>query len=256
MDVFLQRQPNGTYHVPQTEQELHQSEPLHAQSPAELADEIAELRRKNVRLVSLRRQQVIRLGQQELQSVLADNGIEVGTLGYAGGFTGSLGRSYECAVSDMLRALELAATFSARSLVVVPGSRRGHICSHASSTIRAGLDRCLDDALRYRIDLQIALNSVIGGRDDVFVPVGETPLEWIRRLGSHRMKGLMVLRGARPWNQLPDCWRRCLRTGGILRLSRSCCLRAGASQVISRIIRGLGQTATPNPEAAVLSTTP
>ncbi|MEO2032237.1 MAG: hypothetical protein ABGZ35_09135 [Planctomycetaceae bacterium] len=255
MDVFLQRQPNGTYLLPQTDQELHQSEPLHAQSPSELSDEIEKLKNRNVRFVSIRRQQVIRLGQQELQDTLSGNGLQVGTMGYAGGFTGSLGRTYESAVSDMLRALELAATFNATSLVVVPGSRRCHISSHASRTIRAGLDRCLDDALRFRIDLQIALNSVIGGRDDVFVPAVESPLDWVSRMNSHRLKGLMVLRGARPWKQLPDCWRRCLNSGGILRLSRSCCQRAGTAKVIAQILRGLSQPKSVTPEAAILSPT-
>ena len=255
MDFFLQRQPNGSYLLPQTDQELHQSEPLHAQSPGELVDEIQELRRRQIRLVSIRRQQVMRLGQRELQDALSGNGIQVGTIGYAGGFTGSLGRNYESAVTDMLRALELAAAFNAFSLVVVPGSRRSHICSHASRTIRAGLDRCLDDALRFRIDLQIALNNVIGGRDDVFIPAGETPLDWISGLDSHRIKGLMVLRSASQWNSLPDSWSRCMMSGGILRMSRSCRQQVGKGNIVCQIIDGLKQATALTLESAVVSGT-
>lgn len=239
MDVFLHRQSNGTCLVPTSRKDLQQSEPLHAQSPLELADEIAGLRKRRVRMVSVRRQQVMRLGQEALQHMLADNGISVGTIGYAGGFTGSLGRGYESAVADILRALELAAALEAKSLVVVPGSQGNHIYNHASRTIRAGLERCLDDALRYRIDLQIAMNNVIGDRDDVFRPVNQSPLQWIEQMESHRMKGLMVLRGESPWAKLPDCWRTCLVSGGILRLSRSCRQFAGTAKVISHIIDGL-----------------
>lgn len=241
MDVFLQRQPNGTPLVPATPRDILQSAPLQAQSPLELAAEIPALRKRRVRLVSVRRQQVMRLGHEVLLEMLADNDIEVGTVGYAGGFTGTLGRGYECAVADLLRALELAASLKARSLVVVPGSQGNHIYSHASRTIQAGLERALDDALRYRIDLQIAVNNVIGGRDDVFKPDGQSPLQWIECLQSHRMKGLMVLRGEDPWSDLPDCWRRCLLSGGILRLSRSCRLLAGTRSVIDRIITGLNE---------------
>ena len=255
MDVFLQRQPNGSCLVPQVEQELCQSEPLRAQSPKELANEVAELRLRQVRLVSIRRQQVICLGQQELQNALSANGIRVGTMGYAGGFTGSLGRSYECAVTDMLRALELAASFNAKSLVVVPGSRGTHTYNHASRTIQSGLDRCLDDALRFRIDLQIALTHVIGGRNDVFVPVGCTPLEWIENLDSHRIKGMMVLRRASPWKLLPDSWTRCLKSGGILRLSRSCRQLAGTASVLSRIVQDLNTSTTTAQKSAVVSNT-
>ncbi len=255
MDVFLPRQPNGTYLVPRVKQELCQSEPLRAQSPKELADEVAQLKSRQIRLVSIRRQQVMCLGQQELQSTLSANGLQVGTMGYAGGFTGSLGRSYECAVTDMLRALELAASFNAKSLVVVPGSRSNHTYNHASRTIRAGLDRCLDDALRFRIDLQIALNNVIGGREEVFVPVGCTPLDWIETMDSHRIKGMMVLRRASPWKQLPDNWKRCLLFGGTLRLSRSCRQLAGTSSVLSRIIRHLNTSKPTAQESAVVSST-
>lgn len=253
MDVFLQRQPNGTCLVPETPKDILLSAPLQAQSPLELAAEIPELRKRRVRLVSLRRQQVMRLGQQALQHLLADNGIEVGTIGYAGGFTGSLGRGYECAVADLLRALELAASLKAKSLVVVPGSQGNHIYNHASRTIQAGLERSLDDALRFRIDLQIAINNVIGGRDDVFRPEGLSPLQWIENLDSHRMKGLMVLRGEDPWTQLPDCWQRCLMSGGILRLSRSCRLLAGTRKVIARIVEGLNEPSVTADSPAVLS---
>jgi len=219
----------------------------------ELTDEVAELRKRQVRLVSVRRQQVMRLGEQSLLDILADSDIQVGAIGYAGGFTGSLGRGYENAVQDMFRALELAATLNAKALIVVPGSQRNHIYNHASRTIRDGLERCLDDALRYRIDLQIALNNVIGDRDDVFVPSGKSPLQWIEDLGSHRMKGLMLLRGASPWNGLPDCWRRCLFSGGILRLSRSCCQLVGTNQVINHIVQGLKDAPESLTKSGVLS---
>jgi len=253
MDVFLRRQSSGSYLVPQNTKDIEQSIDLHAQSPLELADEVAELQSGPVRLVNVRRQQVMQLGEQSLLHILADNDIQVGTVSYAGGFTGSLGRSYEDAVQDTYRALELAASLSARSLVVVPGSQRNHIYSHASNTIKAGLERCLDDALRFRVDLQIALSNVIGGRDDVFVPDGQSPLQWIEDMDSHRMKGLMVLRGASPWNGMPDCWRRCLLSGGILRLSRSCRQFFGANSVMDHIVHGLKSTPVLQKQSAAFS---
>ena len=185
--------------------------------------------------------------------MLDANGLQVSAIGYAGGFTGTLGRNYESAAADILRALELAASFNAQSLVVVPGSRTGHTCNHASRTIQEGLNRCLDDALRFRIDLQIALNNVIGGRDDVFVPKDESPLDWVKGLGSHRIKGMIVLRGGSPWKDLPDCWRRCILSGGILRLSRSCRQMAGTGYVMSRILSGLNEFSAAATDTAFVS---
>jgi hypothetical protein len=239
MDVFLRRQPNGNCIAPEHANDLEQSIALHARTLLELTTEVTDLHKRRVRLVNVRRQQVMRLGEQSLLHVLSDNGLQVGTVGYAGGFTGSLGRSYEESVQDTYRALEMAAALSARSLVIVPGSQQKHIHSHASKTITAGLDRCLDDALRFRIDLQISLSNIIRDRDDVFVPIGQSPLQWIEDMDSHRIKGMMVLRGASPWKDMPDSWRRCLLSGGILRLSRSCCQLVGARQVMDHIIQGL-----------------
>lgn len=243
MDVFLPRQPDGTFTVPACANELQQSETLKAKSPQELDDEIQRLDKRRVRMVSVRRQQVLLLGQERLQECLEAHNIEVGSIGYAGGFTGSLGqgRGYELAVSDTLRALHQAAELKAKSLVILPGCRARLTYNHASNTILAGLERCLDDALRFRITMHVALNTVLGGGRDVFRPINKSPLEWISEMGSHRIRARMIVRGPESWESLPDCWRACLRSGGVLRLSRRCQELEGTGMVISRVVRALNQ---------------
>jgi hypothetical protein len=241
MDVFLPRQPDGTFAVPSSANDVHQSETLKAKSPQELNEEISCLSKRRVKMISVRRQQVLRLGQSRLQQALADHDIVVGSIGYAGGFTGSLGRGYESAVSDTLRALEQAAELKANSLVILPGSRARLTYNHASKTVLAGLERCLDDALRFRINMQVALNTVLGGGKDVFSPIKQSPLEWIADMDSHRIRGRMVVRGPESWDALPDCWRSCLLSGGILRLSRRCRELEGTRNVIARVVRELNQ---------------
>jgi len=241
MDVFLPRLRTGTFHVPATANDLHQSETLKAKSPQELDEEIHRLRKRRVKMVCVRRQQVLRLGQKHLQETLAANDIEVGSIGYAGGFTGSLGIGYETAVADTLRALEQAAELNAKSLVILPGCRARLTYNHASKTVLAGLERCLDDALRYRINMQVALNTVLGGGKDVFPAANQAPLDWIANMDSHRIRGLMVVRGPESWDSLPDCWRSCLLSGGVLRLSRRCRELEGTTQVIAKVVRDLNQ---------------
>ena len=236
MDVFLPRMPNGTSVPTRCSSDLITAELLQAQSVTELSEEICQLKQRRQKFVSVRRQQVFRLGRDRLQHMLSSSGIQIATIGYAGGFTGSLGPGYHQAVNDTRRAIELAADLNARAVVVLPGARGNHTYNHANATIRKGIDRCLDDALRLRIDIQIPLNSVIGRRGDVFLPQGLRPLEWIEEFGSHRVKGLMVLRRSSPWGTLPDCWQECLLSGGILRLSRSCQQLEGVQSVISHII--------------------
>jgi len=237
MDVLLPRMPNGTSVPTKSSSDLITAEPLQARSIAQLGEEICRLKQRRQKYVSVRRQQVMRLGQDRLQHMLSSSGIQIATIGYAGGFTGTLGRGYQQAVNDTRRAIVLAAELNARAVVVLPGARGGHTWNHADATIRKGIDRCLDDALRHRVDIQIPLNSVLGRRDDVFCPRDLRPLEWIEEFGSHRVKGLMVLRRSSPWDTLPDCWKACLLSGGILRLSRSCQQLEGIQNVISHIIR-------------------
>ncbi len=241
MDVFLRRQSSGKCVAPEGTGHLLLSEPLRAQGPAELEKEIVQLRKRRVRFVSVRRQQVLRLGRKHLCHILSSTGIQVGAVGYAGGFTGTLGPGYDASVKDTQRALELAAELGARSLVILPGSRGRHTWNHSSRTIRAGLERCLDDALRYRIDMQVALNTVLGGSRDVYRPHDQRPLDWIADMGSHRIRGLMVLRGPDCLDQMPDCWRRNLLSGGILRLSRRCCEIASRSSILASLVRALNQ---------------
>ena len=245
MDVLLQRQPNGSLSRPRSSDQILLSEPLRSQSIGELSEEIRKLKNNGIGLVSVRRQQVLRLGRDRLQHMLCLSGIQVGAVGYAGGFTGTLGPGYEQAVADTRRAIELAANLNARAVVVLPGARGLHTWNHAGATIRNGLERCLDDALRFRVDIQIPLNSVIGRRNDVFELPHLSPLDWISTFDSHRIKAMMVLRGRAPWFKLPDCWKRCFLNGGLLRLSRRCRELEGTQQVISHIIRELSQTSVP-----------
>jgi len=211
------------------------SEPLVAQSLAELVPEVARLRRRGVRIVSIRRQQILRLGEVEVQDVLADSGLEVSSIGFAGGFTGTLRRGYRQAVEDTRRAIELAADFHAKSVIVVPGSRGLHTRRHAERIIRHGLYDCLDDALRMRVTMLVPLNSVFGDRDDVYRPHDMSSLDWIDSLDSHRIRGLLMLRGKSPWSQLPDCWRRCLTSDGYLRVSPRCRAAVGTQHLLSHI---------------------
>lgn len=218
------------------------AEPLMAQTYSELLTETDSLQRRRIRRVSVRRQQIFRIGEERMCEVLTDRGIAVSTLNFAGGFTGTIGHSFAQAVCDTRRALETAARFSAAAIVVVPGSRGLHTYQHAEQTIREGLNACLDDALRLRINMLVPLNSVLGHRRDVFQPRNESRLDWVRSFNSHRIRGLMVLRGKSPWDRLPDCWVRCLDSGGCLRISRRCRVTLGLNNLLNQMLAQLNSS--------------
>ena len=212
---------------------------LQASDFSELVVEIRRLQQRRIKMVSIRRQRALRIGPDRLLSVLEDSGLKVCTVGFAGGFTGTLARSYRQAVDDTRRALEYAAQLKARAVVVVPGSRGLHTYNHAERTIRDGLFDCLDDALRYRVDMVVPLNAVFGTGKDIFQPRSESMLDWIKAFDTHRIKPMMTLRGRRPWGRLPDSWQRCLLTGGVLRASQRCQTTVGCHHIMRHILSEL-----------------
>ncbi len=215
------------------------SEPLLAQSVTELVPEVRQLQRRGVTMVSIRRQQILRLGPQAVKSILSDGGLEISSLGFAGDFTGTLGRSFGGAVDDTRRALDMAAGLKARAVIVVPGSIGMHTRAHAEENIRLGLNSCLDDALRLRVTMLVPLNSVFGDRGDVYRPHNMSSLDWIDSLQSGRIRGLLMLRGQSPWTHLVDCWKRCLTSGGYLRVSPRCRALVGTQHLLSHIMSRL-----------------
>ena len=64
------------------------SRPLMAVTSEMLPTEAEDLQYQGTRYISLRRQQVLRIGDHLLADVLNDHGIRVNCLGFAGGFTG------------------------------------------------------------------------------------------------------------------------------------------------------------------------
>lgn len=250
MDIVLEQANGSEFPTDPSQQQASQmllstAELLHATDMESLTAELRQLRQRRKDLVSIRRRNAYRIGEDNLRDLLQDFGMRVCTIGFAGGFTGTLDRSYQQVVDDTRRAIESAAKLGARGVVVVTGSRGLHTYNHAVRTIQDGLHDCLDDALRHRIDMLVPLNPIFGHKKDVFVARGCKPLDWIENFESHRIRGLMVMRGSKPWNRMPDCWKRCLRAGGVLRASRRCRITLGRHVISRRIVNQLTDVAIP-----------
>lgn len=86
------------------------------------------------------RQKLSDYGQAKAEELLQETGMKVSHLFWAGGFTGSDGRSYRECVEDASDALDTADALGTRILLVHSGSRAGHTHKHAR--------RLLQDALR------------------------------------------------------------------------------------------------------------
>jgi len=232
MDVFLEQETEWA--KPSLVARIAVSMPLKACTVEGLIAEAEQLNRRGVRYISLRRQQVLRLGEHVLQDVLGDAGISISCLGFAGGFTGSLGMSYNRAIDDVHRAADLAGDIGARFLVVVPGEQGLHTYNHAEKTVRMGLTEVLYHVDQRQLQLLVPNDTVLGGLRDVF-RTRECPVNWVERLGSDMIRPLIVVRGQTIACRLPDGWRESLASGACLRI----CHRCGNYDENARLLMGI-----------------
>jgi sugar phosphate isomerase/epimerase len=91
---------------------------------------------------------------EAIERILA-SGLSVTQLSWAGGFTGSDGRTLADGVEDALEALRLAAALQAGCLVVYAGGRNNHTFRHAGRPLRLAIDELLPLAESVEIPLAV-----------------------------------------------------------------------------------------------------
>ena len=101
--------------------------------------DVHEYAAAGIEAISVWRQKLSDFGEQRGIELLAQSGMRVASLLWAGGFTGSDGRSHRESIDDALEALRTAAALRAECLVVYTGSRAGHTHKHARRLIRCAL---------------------------------------------------------------------------------------------------------------------
>lgn len=101
------------------------------------------------------RQKLADYGEEEGVDLLAESGLRVTNLLWAGGFTGSDGRSQLEAIDDAAHAIRLAGAMNAGCLVVYPGGRNNHTFRHAERLLRTAIDDLLGLAEDAEVTLAI-----------------------------------------------------------------------------------------------------
>ena len=99
------------------------------------------------------RQKLSDFGEEKGVKLLAETGMRVSSLLWAGGFTGSDGRSYRESVDDAAEAIRLAAAMQAACLVVYTGGRGGHTHNHVRRLAR----KAFEELLPLSCDLEVVL---------------------------------------------------------------------------------------------------
>ncbi len=216
MDVYLDRSQSAAG-IPA----IVLSRELCSCDSEQLLQEIAQLHEAGISSVSIRRQQVARIGQEKLSYLLEDAGITVSSLGYCGGFTGTLERTFDEAMLDTARAVDEALQLKARSLIILPGARGNHTWKHSLKSVRIGLQGAISHAGAAQLQFLVPTESLLGRSQDGLTVPGDVA-EWLDQNTSSRVQSLIVVRGRGSRRQLPANWQRSLLSGASLRIcSRS-----------------------------------
>jgi sugar phosphate isomerase/epimerase len=104
------------------------------------------------------RQKLVDGDEDQVIDLLAGSGLEVSNLLWAGGFTGSDGRSMAESIDDAAEALRLAGALAARCLVIYSGGRNNHTFRHAGRLLRSALDKLLP--LAEVLDVPLAIEPM------------------------------------------------------------------------------------------------
>lgn len=108
-----------------------------------------------VEAIAVWRQKLSDFGEEKGVELLAEMNVSVSSLLWAGGFTGSDGRSYKESVADAHEAIRLAAELRAECLVVYSGSRAGHTHSHARRLLKSALRELSPIACEFGVPLAL-----------------------------------------------------------------------------------------------------
>ncbi|RMG00969.1 MAG: sugar phosphate isomerase/epimerase, partial [Planctomycetota bacterium] len=127
-------------------------------------------------------------GEAKGAELLAGKGLRASHLYWAGGFTGSDGRSFRAAVDDAREAVRVTADLGASCLVLFSGARAGHTYNHARRLVREAIKELLDDAEKHNVDLAIEPMHPACAGEFTFLNVPEDVFELMDEVGSPRLK--------------------------------------------------------------------
>jgi sugar phosphate isomerase/epimerase len=127
-------------------------------------------------------------GDEQAVDLVAESGLRVTNLGWAGGFTGSDGRTFDESVLDAAHAVRLAGSLGAGCLVVYPGGRNNHITSHARSLLTTAIEQLLGFAEDAEVTLAIEPMHKACAREWTFLTDMAEAVEFVAGFDSPFLK--------------------------------------------------------------------
>ncbi len=105
--------------------------------------------------IGIWRPKLMDYGEEKGAELIREHGLEISSLQWIGGFTGSDGRSYRESLHDALDAIQLAADIGAATVTVLSGGRAGHTKGHAQRLLRNALKELAEAAQAVGVQLAV-----------------------------------------------------------------------------------------------------
>jgi sugar phosphate isomerase/epimerase len=118
-------------------------------------EDVANYAAAGIPAIGVWRQKLSDFGEEKGVELIAESDLAVSNLLWAGGFTGSDGRTYRESLDDAADAIRLAAELRAKTLVVYSGARAGHTHNHARRLLREALRELAPMAGEHRLALAV-----------------------------------------------------------------------------------------------------
>ncbi|MGC4004544.1 MAG: sugar phosphate isomerase/epimerase [Pirellulales bacterium] len=120
-----------------------------------LEEDVRHYRAAGIPAIGVWRRKLVDCGEERAIELLAQSGLAVSNLSWAGGFTGSDGTSYRDAIDDALDAVRVAGAIHSPILVVYCGGRAGHTTNHARRIFQKALTELIPAAAAVGVVLAI-----------------------------------------------------------------------------------------------------
>jgi sugar phosphate isomerase/epimerase len=151
-------------------------------------EDVARYAAAGIGAIGVWRQKLSDFGEDKGVELLAESGLKVSNLLWAGGFTGSDGRTLRESIDDALEAVRLAAELKAGCLIVYSGARAGHTHGHARRLVRDALSQVLPLAAELRVTLAIEPMHPECALDWTFLTCLQETLDMVGAIGSPQLK--------------------------------------------------------------------
>lgn len=151
-------------------------------------EDVVHYQRSGYDAIGLWRRKLADFGEERAVELLAECQLQVSSVFFAGGFTGSDGGSFAESIDDAAAALRLAAEVRAGCAILFTGGRNNHTFRHSERLLRNALDELLP--LAELLDVPLALkpkHPACAGQWTFFTDL-PTTLSFVEQVGSPLLK--------------------------------------------------------------------